>query len=1107
MADFNPYTDPSVIDYLDDTCTYAANADGSGGTPTDGSQCKYWGGKLGVIAATTTSTLGTLVGPTYRTSLAGGKPALVNTSGTALSFGQPAALTTPINATSPTFTALAVFKPTTLGNRLGFVLTKSVAGTSQNIRLALGTFASSTDDLAGQVGEAGQPISLNQFAVTSIGSDMGTNRRGCTKTSINGFGGWGVNTVRPADTTTDIMIGGQNYANSGAKYVFNSFVGEIYAIFFFNKYLNPYEIKTSIDQIHAHYSQPLPDAACRHNIVYDCNSISTITYFTGNFNRLIGDHPIYNNGWGGKSGSNQIQWFEEDDAKLLAYLARNGLPTIFGSNEMTNDGAGGGTSETAFENQRRLLTQAGPYAWKRFASTAIDRSGGSFSRDWLMRANAMMRRDYSQFADALCDFAGTPLDTEDCWASNFLVGDSVHPREPYGMDYFRAKMADTLTSLMTPPTAPATTWGFSAAGAIGRDAAGGQTSGYIYLTPSMGTAVSAVATLASSNASDVLWSDDASWSGSGNSGTLTWDASGVGSWAGRRFRIKFGATSGARTINATVGGVVVASVVITPAYTGGIYALTYGTNTSTGNRANGRESPLFAIKLRTTNSTANGVNAGLASGVSGTITIGNSAGTVNIKDGSLSWDSSNSEVYFTITVPVGGSAPITFSPSTTIPGVTVPAIASYYYIDAPEDVVVVAPLATAPHTTTTAHTYMGTARVRVIDSGTVTVTPTDSLGGTFVPSTLTFGPNVTCLPFYLASGRTSGTHSITVANDAGLTNPSAVTYTDNAGPYAGPLGFTAINPTNFTVTSPAPTGGTGPFTYLFQYAVEAAGGVPSTWTNIAAASSSQSATMTGLTAYTRYFVRCTVTDSGSLTSTSPIYDFLTSNLTAGTTSVSGITSSQVTETTTGGVGGLGTLSYQPRTAPDVAGSAGTFSDYGSPGVSKTATVTGLSPGTSKWFQFATSDSHPLAPATAYDSPVKATTVSSYNATSVLAHGATLSGGGAVAGPVYAGTAATTQHPVLAGSAHQTATVDDGSTGLATTADYALLVNRLIYYIDQNFSGVDWERLPIFADILPEDLATIRGAYATYKKARASRATPFELHPNAHGANTTTYLRG
>lgn len=79
--------------------------------------------------------------------------------------------------------------------------------------------------------------------------------------------------------------------------------------------------------------------------------------------------------------------------------------------------------------------------------------------------------------------------------------------------------------------------------------------------------------------------------------------------------------------------------------------------------------------------------------------------------------------------------------------------------------------------------------------------------------------------------------------------------------------------------------------------------------------------------------------------------------------------------------------------------------------------------------------------------------------------------------------------------------------LANTTDYALLVNRLLYYIDQNFSGIDYERLPIFADILPEDLATIRSAYATYKKARSDRPSSVELYPGAHGANGTTFLKG
>lgn len=79
--------------------------------------------------------------------------------------------------------------------------------------------------------------------------------------------------------------------------------------------------------------------------------------------------------------------------------------------------------------------------------------------------------------------------------------------------------------------------------------------------------------------------------------------------------------------------------------------------------------------------------------------------------------------------------------------------------------------------------------------------------------------------------------------------------------------------------------------------------------------------------------------------------------------------------------------------------------------------------------------------------------------------------------------------------------------LANTTDYARTVNQLLYFHDNVFGGIDWERLPIYSQMLPEDAATIRAAYATYKKTRDARPADDEVAPDAHGANGSTILRG
>lgn len=79
--------------------------------------------------------------------------------------------------------------------------------------------------------------------------------------------------------------------------------------------------------------------------------------------------------------------------------------------------------------------------------------------------------------------------------------------------------------------------------------------------------------------------------------------------------------------------------------------------------------------------------------------------------------------------------------------------------------------------------------------------------------------------------------------------------------------------------------------------------------------------------------------------------------------------------------------------------------------------------------------------------------------------------------------------------------------LSSTDDLKLAINQILIYMDNVFGGIDWERLPIYTKMLPVDAATLRGLYATYKKAQSNRPTTIELHPNSHGANVTTALMG
>lgn len=92
------------------------------------------------------------------------------------------------------------------------------------------------------------------------------------------------------------------------------------------------------------------------------------------------------------------------------------------------------------------------------------------------------------------------------------------------------------------------------------------------------------------------------------------------------------------------------------------------------------------------------------------------------------------------------------------------------------------------------------------------------------------------------------------------------------------------------------------------------------------------------------------------------------SLSAGTPSVNAFTVSTITLVTTEASGGTGPYTHQWQIAPDVAGSAGTFANVGSPGLSLVAT--GLTAGTRYWFRQVATDS---LSATATSSNISQTT--------------------------------------------------------------------------------------------------------------------------------------
>jgi hypothetical protein len=79
--------------------------------------------------------------------------------------------------------------------------------------------------------------------------------------------------------------------------------------------------------------------------------------------------------------------------------------------------------------------------------------------------------------------------------------------------------------------------------------------------------------------------------------------------------------------------------------------------------------------------------------------------------------------------------------------------------------------------------------------------------------------------------------------------------------------------------------------------------------------------------------------------------------------------------------------------------------------------------------------------------------------------------------------------------------------LQTVSDYQTALNGLLYYLDNEFSGLDRVGIPRVALLETEDWLTILAAYKTYKTSRKSYPAAKELFPTAHGTNHTTFQNG
>ena len=158
-----------------------------------------------------------------------------------------------------------------------------------------------------------------------------------------------------------------------------------------------------------------------------------------------------------------------------------------------------------------------------------------------------------------------------------------------------------------------------------------------------------------------------------------------------------------------------------------------------------------------------------------------------------------------------------------------------------------------------------TASTNGVITDPIVVTPSDGgAGGTFTPTSVTLvaGTNTSATFTYTASA--TGAKTISVTNNGGLSNPSALSLNVIAAPTAPsvPTGLAAGTATSSAVplswSAPASNGGAAITDYVVQYKASASG----TWLTFAdGTSTTTSATVTGLTAATAYDFRVAAVNS------------------------------------------------------------------------------------------------------------------------------------------------------------------------------------------------------------------------------------------------------
>lgn len=439
-----------VLDLDAISSTTAVNADGTGGTPSDGASFHYIGDRSGFgVNATTTGVTASRL-PTYRAGGIGGHPAwdfsLIGGQVAALSLGLPSILNAAEGGNSYTISIAGTWKPYPGGTQYDnqIALSRNSRWCNGTVKNSAGPFASSPGPDFGRYNSRGlwsergvlptpDGVFFTMHAVYDNVTSSCVTGSGIERVYVNGMPKKAQNSPATADPTTPVAFGAMDLAGDFA------WEGLLCKARILNRVMTPAEVLTDSLSTFSRWSQTHPLSTAPYVIVSDGNSFlgsMQIGYLVETVTASLGMSPdhVFNLAWGGKTTTQMRQCAAVDVDPLLALIRATipgGSPILFWFYEGSNENSLGGTLIAS--HLEAYGTERLAFGWPFTVGTSPLPYGNTTQ---CPDASAILRSDFAasvpwctQFADTQSNLQmGNPANT----SNTALFQDTVHPTYPLG---------------------------------------------------------------------------------------------------------------------------------------------------------------------------------------------------------------------------------------------------------------------------------------------------------------------------------------------------------------------------------------------------------------------------------------------------------------------------------------------------------------------------------------------------------------------------------------------------------------------------------------------------------------------------------------------------